>query len=270
MLSSSLDRRVEILLGPNERRGEVVCSGWFYVTTGNHRSRGSAGATTAATDELIAVEYTSLSSQCFHDADGVEDWRVVLGVARAAFRVESFPAAAALVVAFTDAAERAVHHPDLAIRYPGVVSVGLVTHAARGLTTLDVDLAREFSVIAARAGAIPEQHEAQAIEFAIDTMDADVIRPFWAAVLGYVDDHGVLVDPTRRGPALWFQQLGQPRPVRNRIHLDVSVAHDVAQRRVDATIAAGGVLVSSGRARAFWVLADADGNEACICTWQDR
>jgi 4a-hydroxytetrahydrobiopterin dehydratase len=23
-------------------------------------------------------------------------------------------------------------------------------------------------------------------------------------------------------------------------------------------------------ARSFWVLADAEGNEACICTWQDR
>jgi 4a-hydroxytetrahydrobiopterin dehydratase len=35
-------------------------------------------------------------------------------------------------------------------------------------------------------------------------------------------------------------------------------------------LAAGGRLVSDVRAKAFWVLADADGNEACICTWQDR
>ena len=37
-----------------------------------------------------------------------------------------------------------------------------------------------------------------------------------------------------------------------------------------AALAAGGRLVSDARARAFWVLADAEGNEACVCTWQDR
>ncbi len=57
---------------------------------------------------------------------------------------------------------------------------------------------------------------------------------------------------------------------RNRIHLDVTVPHDQAEARVAAAIAAGGHLVSDTRARAFWILADVEGNEACICTWQDR
>ena len=46
--------------------------------------------------------------------------------------------------------------------------------------------------------------------------------------------------------------------------------HDVAEQRVQAALDAGGVLVSDDRAKAFWILADAEGNEACICTWQDR
>jgi 4a-hydroxytetrahydrobiopterin dehydratase len=29
-------------------------------------------------------------------------------------------------------------------------------------------------------------------------------------------------------------------------------------------------MVSDERARAFWILADAEGNEVCVCTWQDR
>jgi len=29
-------------------------------------------------------------------------------------------------------------------------------------------------------------------------------------------------------------------------------------------------LVTDRYARSWWVLADADGNEACISTWQDR
>jgi len=107
-------------------------------------------------------------------------------------------------------------------------------------------------------------------------MDIPTIRPFWRAVLAYTDEPGYdgptdpLVDPAREGPAVWFQQMDQPRPQRNRIHLDVSVPHDEADRRIESALAAGGTLVSDKRARAFWVLADAEGNEVCVTTWQDR
>lgn len=42
------------------------------------------------------------------------------------------------------------------------------------------------------------------------------------------------------------------------------------RRLVDAALAAGGRLLSDRVAPRFWVLADAEGNEACICTWQGR
>jgi 4a-hydroxytetrahydrobiopterin dehydratase len=48
------------------------------------------------------------------------------------------------------------------------------------------------------------------------------------------------------------------------------VPHDVAEARIAAALAAGGTLVSDAEAPSYWVLADADGNKACICTWQDR
>ena len=64
--------------------------------------------------------------------------------------------------------------------------------------------------------------------------------------------------------------MDAPRPQRNRIHVDITVAHDAAEARVAAALAAGGTLVSDAHARAFWVLADVEGNEACVCTWQDR
>ncbi|MEJ7720470.1 MAG: VOC family protein [Ilumatobacteraceae bacterium] len=77
---------------------------------------------------------------------------------------------------------------------------------------------------------------------------------------------------TRRasGRPYWFQQMDEPRPQRNRIHIDVTVPHDVAEQRIGDALAAGGTLVSDARANAFWVLADPEGNEACVCTWQDR
>jgi 4a-hydroxytetrahydrobiopterin dehydratase len=92
-------------------------------------------------------------------------------------------------------------------------------------------------------------------------------------VLGYAEEAepgNALVDPLGQGPAVWFQQMDAPRPQRNRIHFDVSVPHDEAGRRLEAALAAGGTLVSDAAAPAFWVLADAEGNEACVCTWQGR
>ena len=202
---------------------------------------------------------------------GLDDWRYVLNAIHAEFALDSFPAGAALVSAIADAAEAAAHHPDVSLRYPGVVRVDLMTHAVGFVTTLDVELARTISGLAMEAGAESRPLVSQAVELAIDTMDADRIRPFWIAVLGYGDTgSGDLADPARLGPPVWFQQMDEPRTERNRFHLDISVPHDVAEQRVAAALAAGGTMVTDDHARSWWVLADADGNEACICTWQDR
>ena len=88
------------------------------------------------------------------------------------------------------------------------------------------------------------------LEVGIDVLDIAKVRPFWQAVLGYADEPGQdgppngLVDPLGQGPAFWFQQMDAPRPQRNRIHLDVSVPHDEAHQRIQATLAAGGTLLS--------------------------
>lgn len=202
---------------------------------------------------------------------GLDDWRVNINSIRAVFATANFATAAALATAFADAADAADHHPDIEIRYPGTVRVSLTTHATGGLTTLDIDVARVFSQLADRAGATSQPRASEIVEFAIDTNDADRIRPFWKAVLGYqVAADGSLMDPLRIGPSVWFQDMGIARTQRNRIHFDVIVAHDEASSRIDSALAAGGTLLTDEFARAFWVLADADGNEVCVCTWQDR
>jgi len=219
---------------------------------------------------LVAVDYTPVSADEFADLEDLADWRFVLGAILADFRAGSFAAAAAFVSDVAAAADAADHHPDIDVRYPDRVRVSLTTHAAGRVTTQDVDLARTISMIAAQAGATSEPGVPQVVEIAIDTMDADRIRPFWAAVLGYRDDDGYLVDPLRIGPPVWFQQMGEPRTDRDRFHIDVSVPHDVAETRIAAALAAGGTMMTDRFARSWWVLADADGNEACVCTWQDR
>jgi 4a-hydroxytetrahydrobiopterin dehydratase len=134
-----------------------------------------------------------------------------------------------------------------------------------------VENARRISVRLRELGLTPEPATAQTTEIAIDALHISAVLPFWRAVLGYVDDSDrAIVDPAGKGPALWFQQMDVPRPQRNRIHLDVSVPHDQAQARIEAAVAAGGKIVGNAEAPAFWVLADPEGNEACVCTWQAR
>ena len=219
---------------------------------------------------MARPQYTPLTFDEIAALDGLDDWRVVLHFLVAHFRAGSFQAATALAAAIATAADEADHHPDLDIRYPDRVRVALTTHETGGLTTHDVDLARRVSQVAAAAGATAQPGAVQAVEVAIDTLDADRIRPFWAAVLAYRDVDGVLVDPLRLGPPMWFQTMDEPRPGRDRFHIDVSVPHDEAEARIEAALAAGGRMVTDRFARAWWVLADADGNEACVCTWQDR
>ncbi len=141
---------------------------------------------------------------------------------------------------------------------------------------VDIDLAQTISAELTGLGLTLVPGSVQALEIAIGARDIQAVRPFWRAVTGYVDEPGPsdladgLIDPSGRGPAIWFQQMDAPRPQRNRIHLDIDVPHDVAPARIEAALAAGGRLLSDARAPAFWVLADQEGNEACICTWQGR
>ncbi|MEO6317870.1 MAG: VOC family protein [Acidimicrobiales bacterium] len=201
---------------------------------------------------------------------GLGDWRVLLHTLQAAFRTGSMAKGIELAARIGAAADEADHHPDLTITYPRV-HVLLTTHDADGLTTRDTDLARSISAIAKELAVAAEPTTVTQIEIAIDALDIAVVKPFWEAVLGYEphqDDDSV--DPHGRAPGFWFQQMDAPRPQRNRIHIDVTVPDDVAEARIAAALAAGGTLVSDDEAPSFWILADPEGNEACICTWQGR
>jgi 4a-hydroxytetrahydrobiopterin dehydratase len=214
----------------------------------------------------------------FDARDDLPHWRYTLRRLETTFRAGSFSAAAELVTQFAAVADEAAHHPDFDIRYPDRVHVVLATHEVGGqVTDLDIELATTLSRLAAAAGATSETAPQRVVEIALDVIDADAVRPFWAAVLGYVDsvpgpDGAIdaIEDPIRLGPPMWFQQMDAPRSERNRFHLDVTVPAEIAEQRIADALAAGGTLVTDEFAKAWWVLADAEGNEACVCTWQDR
>ena len=203
-------------------------------------------------------------------------WRVVLGTLLASVPVGSLTRGLeAVQIAVRACGAAADEHLRADLR-PDRVELAVHTRSSAKHTAVDVELVRAVTGALTGAGfalAPPSgTRPVQLLEIAIDALDIAAIRPFWAAVLGYVDEPGSdgLIDPVRQGPALWFQQMTEPRPQRNRIHFDIAVAHDEAQRRIQAALAAGGRLLSDAEARAFWILADAEGNEICVCTWQDR
>ena len=206
-------------------------------------------------------------------------WRYVLGEFRTEVRTGSLSLAAD-VAGRAAAVPEARGHLRMDVREDRVL-LALQTVELSAVTSRDVELARRISAVTEefRLTTTPGeggQRTVQALEIGIDAMDIASIRPFWKAVLGYIDEptascpQDALVDPFGQGPAIWFQQMDEPRPQRNRLHFDVSVPHDQAHRRIEATIAAGGKLLSDAEAPAFWVLADPEGNEACVTTWQGR
>ncbi|MFJ2033569.1 VOC family protein [Streptosporangium sp. NPDC087985] len=218
-------------------------------------------------------------SEAVHDLG----WRYVLGVVRTSVPVASLTQAAEVaaraVAAAGDGGEVSLW---MDLRRDRVV-LTLQSPATGWVTPLEIELAHRISAVVSRLGLRTDaevdsrgSRSVQMVELAIDALDIAAIRPFWKAVMGYGDEAGAsgstdpLVDPVGQGPAIWFQQMDGPRPQRNRIHLDISVPHDEAPHRVKAALAVGGVLLSDTRAPAFWVLADAEGNEACVTTWQGR
>ncbi|TIC89046.1 pterin-4-alpha-carbinolamine dehydratase [Nocardioides sp. GY 10113] len=211
-----------------------------------------------------------ITAQQFSEADGVEDWRVLWWQAFAVYRTGDFATGLAFVNEIGRLAEAADHHPDLNLRY-GRLEIRLATHSAGSLTDLDLSLAREISAAARALGVEAEVQHVRTWEFALDAMDVDAVRDFWCAVLGYERDGDTDVsDPLGLYPPVYVQQMDQPRTGRNRIHIDVGVPHDQARARVAEALAAGGTLVNDDFAPAWWTLADPEGNEVDIATWQGR
>jgi 4a-hydroxytetrahydrobiopterin dehydratase len=212
----------------------------------------------------------TVTPQEFHAAVGVKGWRVLARGAGAHFSTPSFERGVAFVNEIATLAGALNHHPDIDLRYSSV-TVRLITHEVDGLSERDVELAQQISSSAETLGLLADPTRVEDVQVAIDALDIPRVRTFWRAVLNYRDEGDEdLVDPDARGPSFWFQQMDAPRPERNSIHIDVYVPHDEARARVASAIAAGGHLVTEEFAPSWWVLADPEGNEACVATWMDR
>lgn len=203
---------------------------------------------------------------------GLDDWRAMYHTLQARYLTGGFATGMAMAQRISEVAEEMNHHPDLDLRY-GHLNVRLISHDVQATTQRDVDLARRISAIAGDLGVKADPSALACVEIGLDTWDADEIKPFWKAVLGLQDSvrcDEELSDPRGDLPTLWFQQTDRHEEPRQRFHLDIRVPPEVAEARIAAALAAGGLVLSREREPTFVVLADRQGNKVCVCTQVGR
>ncbi|HET9852983.1 MAG TPA: VOC family protein [Candidatus Limnocylindrales bacterium] len=210
------------------------------------------------------------TARAFHDAGGVEDWRVLFSGAHAHFRVGTFAEAAAFVARIAEAAEALGHFPDVDVRPEGV-TVRTASGGYGALSERDIQLARRISAEARTLGLEPDPSQVQVVNIAVAQPESTDVGPFWAAALGYqsLGPGEDVIDRHRRNPQVSFQRLRPPKPGRGRTHIDVSVPADQAEARVAAALEAGGRLVDASHAPDWWTLASPENHKVDIAAWPD-
>lgn len=214
-----------------------------------------------------------LTTQVILDA-GLDDWRKLAQALHARFLIDSFADGLRFVEAVGEGcAEVRIGDGFVELKLISKEAVYVDDSGAEqvvpGVTDRDLGLARRISSIARSMGLGSDPSAVTQFELALDTADVAAIGPFWAAVLtgsteSFKGDD--VFDPTARVPNMWFQGTDAHETPRQRFHVDLWVPHDVAEQRIAAGLAAGGRIVYDKEAPSFTVLADPEGNNACICT----
>ena len=206
--------------------------------------------------------------KAFLATEDLTDWVVLHGGPTAVFQTKNLADAAELAQAIAQ-----LPGLDGTLAHMSIVTKSLTIRLTREVWNTEVEhieLAREISKIAKSLGAVAEPSLVQEVQFAIAAKPDAIDVGFWRAVLGYqamLDDAGI--DPLGISSNVWMQDIDPNKPLRHAMHIDVSVSKEQAQSRVEAAVAAGGVIVESSESPSWWVLADRSGNKVCVVAWPD-
>jgi 4a-hydroxytetrahydrobiopterin dehydratase len=211
------------------------------------------------------------------------DWRKLAQGLHARYVVDDFSAGARFVAAVGEAGEALGHYPRVSMDN-GYVDLKLVTddavyrddegteYVVEWVTQQDVDLARRITEIAADHRFDADPAAVSHVELGLDTARSASIAPVWAVLLtGNAEAQGrgtpsdEIRDATARVPNLWFGDADERVNPRQRFHLEVYVAPEVAEQRIAAAVAAGGAVVDDSSAPSLTVIADQDGNKGIVC-----
>lgn len=117
-----------------------------------------------------------------------------------------------------------------------------------------------------------QQYLGGEVVLVIDCSDLERSATFWCEVLGYrpegpiVGQYLGLFPESGTGLQLLLQRVEDPKPVKNRLHLDLRTRE--LEPEVERIRAIGGVVMTEEPMAEFgfrWqILADPDGNEVCV------
>lgn len=211
------------------------------------------------------------------------DWRKLAQGLHARYLVDDFGAGVRFAAAVGEAGDALGHHPSVSMG-KGYVDLKLVSpdaiyrddqgteHVVEWVTQQDVDLARRITEIAADQKIAADPASVSVVELGLDTASSATIAPVWAALLtgnpesqGHGSPSDEIRDATGRVPNLWFGDTDEQDAPRQRFHVEVYVAAEVAEQRIAAAIAAGGTVVDDSEAPSLTVIADQDGNTGVLC-----
>lgn len=214
---------------------------------------------------------------------GLTDWRKLAQGLHARYVIDDFGTGARFVAAVGEAGDALGHHPSVSIGN-GYVDLKLVTedaiyrddegteHVVQWVTQQDIDLARRITAVAADHKLDADPASVSHIELGLDTAHSATIAPVWAALLaGDAEAQGrgtpsdEIRDATGRVPNLWFGDADEHEAPRQRFHVEVYVAPEVADQRIAAALAAGGTVVDDSDAPSLTVIADQDDNRGVLC-----
>jgi len=107
-------------------------------------------------------------------------------------------------------------------------------------------------------------------DLCLDANDPVLVGGFWAAVLGREAEDAGQGDGASRdvllravadgGPDLYVNGVPEPKTVKDRLHLDVTLTPG---REVTDLLALGATVLTEPHEDPWWVLADPEGNEFC-------
>ncbi len=205
------------------------------------------------------------------------DWRKLAQGLHARYEVNDFSTGARFIAAVGEAGDGAGHYPSVSMG-TGYIDLKLITddaiyreddgteHVVEWPTQQDVDLARRITEIAADHGLAADPASVSQFELGLDTPNAAAIAPVWAALLtGNPSSGDEVRDATGQVPNLWFGSADVDEAPRQRFHVEVYVAPEVAEQRIAAVVAAGGTVVDDSNAPSLTVIADQDGNTGILC-----
>ena len=207
-----------------------------------------------------------ISPKQFHDEPGTEGWHVLYGGAQTVFPTDAFATGAEFVRRIAEATAELGREPDVDLRERSV-AVRTAMNPRGRLDEVDAEVARRVSTVGRQLGLAPDSSRLQTLQIGVAEYAGVDTRDFWRAALGYEDVGGVLADPPRRLPRLWFYELATAG--RGRTHFDVAVPNERAQARVQAALAAGGRLALGDDAPYWWGLASPDNHGVDIAGWGD-